>query len=87
MEISEKIENLYQLILKLESVEECEALFARLDAECARTFIDEAGKIPIGIARGFARFDPERDRSFGDVFHRADNAMYANKRKLKADSV
>ena len=27
MEISEKIENLYQLILKLESVEECEALF------------------------------------------------------------
>ena len=30
MEISEKIENLYQLILKLESVEECEALFADL---------------------------------------------------------
>ncbi len=30
MEISEKIENLYQLILKLESVEECKALFEDL---------------------------------------------------------
>lgn len=74
-------------VLRNRDLEECETLFARLDAECARTFIDEAGKIPIGIARGFARLDPEEDRSFGDVFHRADNAMYANKRKLKADSV
>ena len=30
MEISEKIENLYQLILKLESVEACRALFEDL---------------------------------------------------------
>jgi len=30
MEISEKIENLYQVILKLESVEECRALFEDL---------------------------------------------------------
>lgn len=30
MEISEKIENLYQVILKLESAEECRALFEDL---------------------------------------------------------
>ena len=30
MEISEKVENLYQLILKLETVEECKALFEDL---------------------------------------------------------
>lgn len=30
MEISEKIENLYQVILKLETVEECQALFQDL---------------------------------------------------------
>ena len=30
MEISEKIENLYQLILKMETVEECKALFEDL---------------------------------------------------------
>lgn len=30
MEISEKIENLYQVILKLESAEECQALFEDL---------------------------------------------------------
>ena len=30
MEISEKIENLYQLILKMETVEECQALFEDL---------------------------------------------------------
>ena len=30
MEISEKVENLYRLILKLETVEECKALFEDL---------------------------------------------------------
>ena len=30
MELSEKIENLYQLILKMETVEECKALFEDL---------------------------------------------------------
>ena len=30
MELSEKIENLYQLILKVETVEECKALFEDL---------------------------------------------------------
>ena len=48
-----------------------------------KTFIEEMSEIPISIARGFARFEPEQDLHFNDVFKRADNAMYENKRKNK----
>ena len=55
----------------------------QLDLECANTFVDEKHKINISIARGFARFDSEKDLYFNDVFKRADYAMYENKRKSK----
>jgi GGDEF domain-containing protein len=58
-------------------------LFAKLDSECANTRIEETGNSPISIARGFARFNPDSDQRFHDVFKRADDAMYENKRKLK----
>ena len=70
-------------ILKHRDLDDCEKLFAQLDLECAKTFIDVRDKIFISIARGFARFDPDRDLYFNDVFKRADNAMYENKRKTK----
>lgn len=70
-------------ILKHRDLDDCEKLFARLDLECAKTFIDVRDEIFISIARGFARFDPDRDLHFNDVFKRADNAMYENKRKTK----
>jgi GGDEF domain-containing protein len=54
-----------------------------LDLECANTRIEEKGEIPISIARGYALFDSEKDLRFNDVFKRADNAMYENKRKTK----
>ena len=70
-------------ILRHRDLEDCENLFAQFDLECAKTFIEEMGEIPISIARGFARFEPEQDLRFNDVFKRADNAMYENKRKNK----
>ena len=70
-------------ILRHRDLEDCEKLFAQFDLECAKTFIEEMGEIPISIARGFARFEPEQDLRFNDVFKRADNAMYENKRKNK----
>jgi diguanylate cyclase (GGDEF)-like protein len=70
-------------ILRHRDLEDCENLFAQFDLECAKTFIEEMGEIPISIARGFARFEPEQDLRFNDVFKRADNAMYENKRKIK----
>ena len=39
--------------------------------------------IPISIAKGFARYDSEKDTNFIDVFNKADDAMYENKRKIK----
>ena len=74
-------------ILRHRDLEDCEKLFAQFDLECAKTFIEEKGEIPISIARGFARFDPEQDLQFNDAFKRADNAMYENKRKNKKVTV
>lgn len=70
-------------VLQHKDLEDCEKLFAQLDLECAKTRIEEKGEIPISIARGFAMFDADKDLRFNDVFKRADNAMYENKRKNK----
>ena len=37
----------------------------------------------VTLAGGLAVFDPETDKSFADVFERADREMYANKHKMK----
>ena len=70
-------------VLKHRDLEDCEKLFAQLDLVCAETYVEERGEIPISIARGFAMFDSDKDFCFNDVFKRADNAMYENKRKSK----
>ena len=36
------------------------------------------------FASGFAIYDHRRDTCFGDVFKRADEAMYENKKMLKS---
>ena len=36
--------------------------------------------IEIGLSVGTATYDPSIDRTYSEVFHRADNAMYADKR-------
>ena len=70
-------------VLQHRDLKDCEKLFAQLDLECAKARIEEKVEIPISIARGFAVFDLEKDLRFNDVFKRADNAMYENKRKIK----
>ena len=77
----------FLVVLRHRDLEDCEKLFVQLDLECANTFIDENGEISISIARGFAMFDPDRDLYFNDVFKRADNAMYENKRKNKEATI
>ena len=74
-------------VLQHRDLEDCEKLFAQLDLECSNAFVEGNSEIPISIARGFARFDPDKDSHFNDVFKRADNAMYENKRKNKKDTV
>jgi diguanylate cyclase (GGDEF)-like protein len=70
-------------ILKHRDLENYEKLFVQLDLECAKISIEEKGEIPVSIARGFALFESDKDFCFNDVFKRADNAMYENKRKIK----
>ena len=77
----------FLVILRQNDLDSYEELFARLDATCESTIIDEKAKISISIARGFAMFDPDNDLCFNDVFKRADNAMYENKRKNKKITV
>jgi diguanylate cyclase (GGDEF)-like protein len=74
-------------VLQHKDLEDCKNLFALLDAECAKTHIDENEEIDISIARGFAKFDAHTDLHFNDVFKRADNAMYENKRKSQKTCV
>ena len=70
-------------VLQHRDLEACKELFAKLDSVCANTFIEEKVDSPISIARGFAMFDADKDLCFNDVFKRADNAMYKNKRENK----
>jgi hypothetical protein len=61
-------------------------LFKQFELNCANTFVEEEGiKIPLSIASGFTRFDPSTDHHFADVFTRADDLMYENKSKIKAE--
>lgn len=60
-------------------------LLARLDETFAATpFPMKDGGIPCRIARGWAVFDPAKDKAYNDVFVRADERMYEHKRHLKA---
>ena len=70
-------------VLQHRDLEDREKLFVKLDFECAKTPMEEKVGKRISIARGFAMFDPDKDSCFNDVFKRADNAMYENKRKNK----
>ena len=72
-------------ILQNNDFENRENLFVQFDSDCASTFVEvDDEKIPVRIAYGFARFDSDEDMNFTDVFKRADDAMYENKRKTKA---
>lgn len=73
-------------VLENRDLEEREKLFAQFDIECANTYVEkEQTKIPISIARGFAKFEMGTDSNFTDVFKRADDAMYEHKRKMKGN--
>jgi hypothetical protein len=65
-------------------LEEREALFAKFESECANAWAEtEEVKLPISIAKGFSIFDPAKDTQISDVFDRADDEMYANKKIMK----
>lgn len=75
----------FLVILRNRDLEEHKNLCKKLDLACAKEYINaDTERIPISIARGFAKYDPAIDEQFVDVFNRADDAMYRNKKKMKA---
>ncbi len=78
----------FSVILQNKDLENIETLFENLDDACKSKYIDKDNrKLPIRIAKGFSRFDPEKDTQFSDVFERADSEMYKNKRDMKVASI
>ena len=74
----------FLVILKNRDLDELEELFEKFDAECSGEFVSiENEHIPVSIAKGYARYDSKKDTCFIDVFNKADDAMYDNKRKIK----
>ena len=75
----------FLVILENEDLENYETLLENMEIKSAGTIIED--KIPVTIAGGFARFDAQKDTCVADVFKRADEIMYENKRKTKATTV
>lgn len=71
-------------ILQNRDLVDLEELLKKFDEECLSQSIEtDEENIPISIAKGFAMYDSEKDSSFIDVFNKADDAMYENKREIK----
>ena len=74
----------FLVILQNRDLDEKDALLKIFDEECLSKSVDtDKESIPVSIAKGFARYDSEKDTNFIDVFNNADDAMYENKRKIK----
>ena len=74
----------FLVILQNRDLEDLYELLEKFDIECANETVSaDENTIPISIAKGFARYDADRDLKFMDVFNRADDAMYENKREIK----
>ena len=74
----------FVVILQGHDLTEVDILFAELDEKLSISEIKSGSRIiPISLAKGFAEFDPRRDMEFNDVFNRADDRMYVNKRQMK----
>jgi diguanylate cyclase (GGDEF)-like protein len=77
----------FLVILQNSDLENRTKLFEQFASRCSNLFIGKEEKIQLRIALGFAEFDPSADGCFEDVFKRADDAMYENKRKTKNETL
>ena len=78
----------FAVILQGSDLEEIDTLFMQFESDCANAYV-EAGTVnlPISIARGFSTFNSATDTRFSDVFNRADNEMYKNKKIMKTTQI
>lgn len=75
-------------ILEGADYENREALYRRFtETTKTATFFSEDQEFPLSIALGIGEFIPSRHKSFEQVFHVADEAMYQNKSLIKNGSI
>ena len=74
----------FVIILERGDYENREDLLVQLDTEVRRRNAQNNLPFIVSAAKGMAVYDREKDTSFEDVFGRADNAMYADKKIVKA---
>ena len=75
----------FLVLLSGEALASREELFDNFKRICATAFVGDEGNIPVSAALGFAKFDPDTDAGIKDVFMRADENMYTDKRMVKAE--
>ena len=74
----------FLVVLQNRDLEDYRELIGKFNEECENKLVTVGDKtISLSISIGFARFDAEKDTKFIDVFNRADDAMYGNKRETK----
>ena len=74
----------FLVILQTRDLDELDTLLKKFDEECLNKTVDtEKEAIPVSVAKGFARYDSQKDTNFIDIFNKADDAMYENKREIK----
>jgi diguanylate cyclase (GGDEF)-like protein len=74
----------FLVILQNRDFEDREALLEKFETDCANTTVEVNDAVLfISIAKGFSIYDPTKDSQFSDVFSRADEEMYRNKKTIK----
>ena len=76
----------FVVVLTGEDLENREELMEELNHRCNNGIVKaDGGILRFSIAKGIAFFDRKRDVKYIDVFRRADDAMYEDKRKIKEE--
>lgn len=77
----------FLIILQNYDLQNYKELINKFEEECKNEFVELGkNKVSISIAKGVSIYNPATDTCFADVFNRADDAMYKNKRSMKGIS-
>lgn len=72
-------------ILETKDFDEYESLVEQFRQDMKMQRMKEYPELPVSVACGVAVYDADKDRSFTDVFQRADDMMYRNKIIMKKE--
>lgn len=77
----------FVVILQNEDLKNYKEVFQEFDHNIERHNRTADQRLRVSVSRGIAWYDPQSDHSFAEVFKRADDAMYENKREIKSKNI